>query len=155
MATPTQPAKQRGVSIIELLLWLSVFAGVAIFAATQFTNITAGAKIERAYAEVEKIKAAALAYRSSPIHKGLFTDITITVLATKGYNVRPLTTGNGQNVYGRDVTIVSASANKDATITYQTGSNDACQQLIERFTDAAGITGAPTCATTTLTLTVD
>lgn len=151
----TNPAKQGGVSIIELLLWLSVFASVAIFAATQFTNITAGAQIERAYAEVEKIKAAALAYRSNPRHGGLFTNIAITVLATQGYNIRPLTTGTGDNVYGRNTTIVSANSNTDATITYQTGSDDACQQLIERFTNAAGVVGAPTCATNTLTLTVD
>lgn len=152
---PPVLTSQKGVSMIEILLWLAVFASVALFAANQFTNVNAGALIERAYAEIEKVRTAAQAYRSSPRRAGSYVGISVEVLATQGYNIRPLTNGTGENAYGRNITLVSDNDGADATLTYETGVEEACQQLIERFTNAAGINGTPSCATGTLTLIVD
>lgn len=146
---------QEGLSLIEILLWLSLAVVVGTFAANQFGNVSAGAKRERAYAEIEKVRGAAQAFRTSPKRAGSFTGVTIAVLATQGYNVNPLTTGLAENAYGKNITLIAASSGTDATLTYQTANNEDCLQLTERFTNSPGLSGAPSCATNTLTLTLD
>jgi len=152
----TQQFRTRGISMMELLIWLAVFAGVAVFVSSQATNLFGGATVERAYAEIEKVKTAAETYRRSLVQAGLYTNISITRLATRGYNVDPLTTGTNQNTYGLTVAIASAAANTDATLTYELGNVPDCTQMIDRFTGMPGIKTAPACsAAGLLTMTLE
>ena len=155
MHRATPPQSQRGLSLIEILLWLGLLAGVAIFAAGQFSAISAGVDSERAYVEIQKVIAAGRAFRSSVRRGGSYAGVTVMVLSDQGYNVAPLTSGTGENAFGRNITFVPANSGADATLTYQTNNDEQCQQLIERFTNAPALTGTPTCATNTLTMTVD
>lgn len=149
--------RETGLTLVELAIYVAVLAGVAIFAATQFGAITSATQVERAYSEVARVKAAAEAYRAAPAHVGLFAGISIQQLSDDGYNVEPFTTGTAQNAYGLNVTVAGAGApaGSDATITYVTGVNADCLQLVDRFTNTAGVRGVPTCAAGTLTLTVE
>lgn len=146
---------EDGFTIIELLIYVGVLAAFGLFLANQFGNVFTGTNLERAYAEIEKVRLASNAYRSSPRHQGLYTNITVTVLAEQGYNVLPFTTGENENTYGLTVAVVSAAGDADATLTYITDEPAACQQLVNRYTNIAGVKGDPACAGNTLTLTLE
>ena len=149
--------RETGLTLVELAIYIAVLAGVAIFAATQFGAITSAGQMERAYSEVARVKGAAEAYRAAPAQRGSFIGITVAALANGGYNVEPFTTGTNQNTYGLNVVVAPGGTpnGSDATITYTTGAAADCEQLIDRFTNTAGVRGAPTCAGAVLTLTVE
>ena len=150
----TRPA-QPGISLVEILVWLAVLAFVGVFAATQFTNIMGGSRLEFAFQEIQKVKAAAENYRMTPAQGGLYTNLSVTRLAARGYNVEPFNTGTNENVYGLNVTLAAANSNTDATLTYQTPAAEDCNQLIDRFTNTTGVKGLPSCTTGTLTLSLE
>ena len=151
---PKRLARSSGLTLPELLIYVAILATTSIFLATQFANLTAGTQIERGFSEIEKIRAAAIVYRSSPRHTN-YTGISISSLATGGYNIRPFSDGANENAFGRSVIIAPTQNNADANLTYETDNDTACQQLIERYTDVQGIASTPTCAGDTLTLVLE
>ena len=149
--------KQEGFTLVELGIYLAVLAVVGAFVVTQWGNINSGLRVERAYAELERVKTAAEAYRSASANAGLYTNIGIAVLSTNGYNVEPFTTGTNQNTYGLDVTIAAAGSPPatDATLTYDFDNPEDCQQMIQRFDGVTGVKGTPTCSGNDLTVTLE
>ena len=142
--------KQEGFTLVELGIYLAVLAVVGAFVVTQWGNINSGLRVERAYAELERVKTAAEAYRSAAANAGLYTAISITNLSDNGYNVEPFTDGDDENTYGLDVVIVAAGtpAGTDATLTYNFDNEEDCNQMIQRFDDSVtGIKTTPTCTT--------
>lgn len=154
ISQPSRLSQVCGLTLPELLIYVAILATTSIFLATQFANLTAGTQLERGFTEIEKIRAAAIVYRSSPRHIG-YTGVSISALASGGYNIKPFSTGTNENTFGRSVTIMPTQNNTDATLTYETDSDSACQQLIERYTGVQGVVGAPTCASDTFTLTLE
>lgn len=140
--------KQGGFTLVELGIYLAVLAVVGAFVVTQWGNINSGLRVERAYAELERVKTAAEAYRSASANAGLYAGITIQELSDNGYNVEPFTTGTNQNTYGLNVAITPASSDTDATLTYQFDNPEDCQQMIQRFDGVTGIKTTPTCSAT-------
>lgn len=152
--------RQTGVTLPELGLYVGVLAILGVIIAASYGNVQAGIKVEAAYGEVVKLMSAAQAYRAAPARSGSYAGVSVTVLATDGYNVRPFTTGTAQNAYGLTTTVAAAGtpAGSDATLTYQVGIAADCEQLEERFNGVAGVKGAPTCGTAapiTLTMTLE
>lgn len=152
--------RQKGVTLPEMGLYVGVLAVLGVVVAANWGNVQAGIKTEQAFAEIIKVMAAAQAYRAAPANSGSYTGVTVTVLKNNGYNVKPFTTGTNQNTYGLTVAIVAAGtpAGSDATLTYQVGIAEDCEQLEARFLNTAGVKGTPTCGATapiTLTLTLE
>ncbi|MCY3622927.1 MAG: hypothetical protein OXH68_14590 [Gammaproteobacteria bacterium] len=152
--------RQKGVTLPEMGLYVGVLAVLGVVVAANWGNVQAGIKIEQAFAEIVKVMGAAQAYRAAPANSGSYTGVTVTVLENNGYNVRPFTTGTNQNTYGLTVAVVAAGtpAGSDATLTYQVGIAEDCEQLEARFQNTAGVKGTPACGTTTpitLTLTLE
>ena len=151
--------KQGGFTLVELGIYLAVLAVVGAFVVTQWGNINSGLRVERAYAELERVKTAAEAYRSAAANAGLYTAISVTNLSDNGYNVEPFTDGDDENTYGLDVAIVAAGtpAGTDATLTYNFDNEEDCNQMIQRFDDSVtGIKTVPTCtAAGLLTITLE
>lgn len=140
--------KEAGFTLVELGIYLAVLAVVGAFVVTQWGNINSGLRVERAYAELERVKTAAEAYRSASANAGLYTGISMTALSTNGYNVEPFTTGTNQNTYGLNVAIGQAGTpvGTDAELTYGFDNPEDCQQMIQRFDDSVtGIKTTPTC----------
>lgn len=148
-------SSQLGFTLPELLIYVAVLAVAGVWLASQFGNVSSGANLERAFTEIEKVRTAAVAYRISPRRAGSYNGITIASLSSQGYNIRPLSSGTGENVYGNNVVIVAVSGGADAKLTYTTDTASSCQQLIERYTNVNGIKGTPACATSVLTVTLD
>ena len=149
--------RQQGVTLPEMGLYVGVLAILGVVVAAGWGNVQAGIRVEQGYAEIIKVMAAAQAYRSAPANQGSLAGVTVTALVTDGYNVRPFTDGLDENAYGLDITIIQfgTPVGSDAQMTYETGIQADCLQLIERFTNAPGIKGTPTCATGTLTVVVE
>jgi len=145
----------RGFSLVELLVVLGIVALAAVFVANLAGTAESAQKVDRAFTELRIVKNAAQSYRTSPAQRGQFTNISITQLATRGYNVEPFTTGTNENAYGLTITVAPAAAGADGTITYATDNAADCNQLIDRWTNITGIKGTPVCATNTLTLTLE
>lgn len=146
---------KQGFTLIELLIYVGVLASAGVFIVTQFSNVTSGSNLERAFTEIEKVRIAAQAYRAAPRRQGSYNAISMTQLSVQGYNVRPFTSGVAQNAYGKNITIAAAASGADATIVYQTGENQDCQQLLERYTNSIGVKTPLACATTNLTMTLE
>ena len=125
--------KEAGFTLVELGIYLAVLAVVGAFVVTQWGNINSGLRVERAYAELERVKTAAEAYRSASANAGLYTNIDITALSTNGYNVEPFTTGTNQNTYGLTVTIApdGTPTGTDAELIYEFDNSEDCNQMIQ------------------------
>ena len=150
--------KEAGFTLVELGIYLAVLAVVGAFVVTQWGNINSGLRVERAYAELERVKTAAEAYRSASANAGLYTGITMAALSTNGYNVEPFTTGTNQNTYGLTVAIAAAGspAGTDATLTYGFDNTEDCNQMIQRFdASVTGIKATPTCPGDVFTVTLE
>ena len=150
-----QKSGSAGYSIVELLIVLGIVAVAAIFVANIAGGAASGQRLERAFSEIQMVKSAAESYRSAPARAGLFTGVSVTALSGRGYNVEPLTTGTNQNAFGLTIAIAPAAAGADATLTYATDNAEDCNQLIDRFTNIAGVKGTPACASNTITITLE
>lgn len=139
--------RDRGVTLPEMGLYVSLLAIVGLFVVGQWGNIQSGVRTEQAYAEIVRVKTAAEAYRSAPAQAGSYADISVEELADNGYNVEPFTDGEAENVYGLDVGIES-DGDVDATITYEFDVEADCEQLVDRLTGAVGVKGTPSCSGT-------
>lgn len=146
-----------GYSIVELLVVLGIVAAALIFVANMAGGAASGQQVEQAFSEQQMVKNAAHNWRRAPANAGSYTGITMSALSTNGYNVEPFTNGTNQNAYGMTVAIAAAGtpAGADATITYTTDDAADCQQMIQRWTNIAGVKGTPTCAAGVLTLTLE
>lgn len=140
----TRIARNEGVTLPEMGLYVGLLAIVSLFVVGQWGNIQSGVRTEQAYAEVVRLKTAAEAYRSAPSQAGLYTGVSVEVLADNGYNVEPFTTGTGQNVYGLDAAL-APKGTADATVTYEFDVEADCEQLVDRLTGAVGVKTTPAC----------
>ena len=147
--------KQTGISLLEILVWLVIVAALAAFVVDKFAGVRSGANLEFASAEIQQVKSAAETYRMTSAQRRRFTNISVTRLAERGYNVEPLVTGENENVYGLSVTVAPANNATDATLTYETPEPEDCIQLVDRFTNESGVKGVPSCSGNVLTLTIE
>ncbi len=143
------PEHQQGLTILELLTYVTVLAIAGVFIAAQADNIQSGTQVERAYAEIDKVKNAALAYRD--LNVGDFGSISMTNLSTDGYNIDPFSDGLLENTYGLDVTITqNTTNNSQADLVYDFPHSKDCNQLKLRFDPATDqLIDSATCAADT------
>lgn len=148
---------QRGLTLIEILVWVGILAAVGVFAATQFADIRATQRTEQAFQEITRLVGAAASYRAAPANAGSYENISVTRLVDRGYIGSGYSDGANENAFGLTVSVASANSHGDATVTYATGNADQteCLQLVDRFTDMTGVKGDPSCTTGTLTLTLE
>lgn len=149
------PRKCAGITLMELLVYAAILAVVAMGILASTSNVFSGQRVEEATREIERVKLAAEAFRRAPAQAGLYTGITVTILANRGYNVEPFTTGTNQNAYGLTTTIAPAASNTDATLTYAFDNAEDCAQMIDRYTGVTGVKTTPTCTTNTLSITLE
>ncbi len=148
-------ARQAGYSLMEMLVVFGVIAIAVAFVAVIGGTLGSGQKVQNAYSEIQLVMRAAESYRRAPSRNGLFTGLTVTALSTRGYNVEPFTSGTNENTYGLTVTAAPAAGGADATITYATGEQADCLNLVDRFDTLPGVKVTPTCTTGTLTITLE
>ena len=147
-------ARETGLTMVEMLVYVAVFAALGLMVATMSSGIFFATAREEAFAEVIAIKGASENYRSAPAQGGLYTSISISELVDNGY-LAIMTTGTNENAYGMDVTVAGASSNTDATITYDTPDEESCNMFEQRMDDATGVKTV-TCSTAgVLTLTIE
>lgn len=138
--------RMTGITLPEMGAYVGMLALVGLVVVGQQAGLFGGARIEHAYAEIVRVKVAAEAYRSMPSNNGKYTNVDVEELADNGYNVGSLEDGTGENVYGLDVVLAPKNSNTDVELKYTLGSQEACNQMIQRWEDQIGIKGTPTCA---------
>ena len=143
--------RQSGVTLPEMGLYVGVLAILGVVVAANWGNVQSGIRTEQAFGEIVKVKAAAEAYRAAAAQGGLYTNITVEVLADSGYNVEPLDDGTDENAYGMDITIAAAGTppDTDATLTYEFANEADCEQVVDRLDGTTGVKGTPTCTSAT------
>ena len=143
---------QSGLTIVEVAVVLGIAAVLAVFVAALASSVTSGQRVEQAFTEIQMLKTAAETYRRSPAQRGAFTNITIQRLSDRGYNVEPFTSGVNQNAFGMTIAIVPTAGGADAEITYELDNPEDCLQLVDRWSNIAGVKGTPACASNELTV---
>ncbi len=140
------PGREGGWTMAEIGFGLIIAAGLAAVVLAGGTAILEGNRTQTAIQEVNNAVIAAQSYRAV---NGDYEDISVEELVDKGFVLPGFTDdGEGENVYGQDLTIASASSHADANIDYETDSAEACAQLLLRIENQPFITGtAPSCST--------
>ena len=130
----------RGLTLPELLVYLAVLATVGIFIANRAGNVLDGTRLEQAAQEIQTVMVAGQSYRAvEGNYGGLVVATGIETLKDNGYNVREYTDGQGENTYGKDITIAAkGTPPDDAEITYETDTASACEQLRDRVENHSG-----------------
>ncbi|MYD42978.1 MAG: prepilin-type N-terminal cleavage/methylation domain-containing protein [Gammaproteobacteria bacterium] len=153
-------ARQRGYSLIEIAFGVAIVAAIAVVAAVFIGDVNKSLNTSQALAQINTLVASARQYRSTFSQGGLYTDLSMAELKDQGYSTGWMDGDSPINVYGLDVTLVetSGSSSKDATLTYDTPSADACALLersFKRGTDYVNGIKSTACASGVLTLTID
>ena len=148
MKHPHLSARQRGYSVLEMGLVIALIAAIAIIAFLAVGDTQSSLNQTRALGEISAVSASARQHRSTFAQGGLYTGVNMAEL--QGYNLAGMeVTGaaaasRGINAYGLDMNIAvtagATPANSDATITYETPSQEECEALMALFTDDPGTT---------------
>ncbi len=129
-----------GLTIFELLIYLTVLAIGAVFISLEAENVRSGTNVERAYIQINKVINAALVYRD--INNSVFTNISIAALLANGYNIEPILFDDNGNIYGLDVTVaVDSSVTTLANLSYELPHQEDCEQLADRLLLDNGVSG--------------
>ena len=167
----TRRAQTAGFTLVELLFAVFfIFAALGAIIVTT-NNVTSTGQHNEAAAQVQMLIDAARSWGRQPTQSQNYTDVSLDQMYCDGINISPFRStggdcattatgaGGGQNVYGLDAKVVSASSGAQYAVTYATGDLPNCQALLDKFSVAAGVVTASTECTTatpfTLTVTVD
>ena len=131
---PTDAEKRKregGYSIGEILFWTAVVALGLGFLGSMGLDVFSGQRLNQAQSELNQLLIAGEKYRNT---NGAYggtgvTNVSFQRLRDRAYGMSSYTDGVGENAYGLNMTIASASSGAQATITYQTDTTEACQQL--------------------------
>ena len=143
----TAAARQRGYSVLEIGLSIAIIAAIAVIAFLAVGDTQSSISQTRALGEISAVASSARQHRSSFAQGGLYTGINMAEL--EGYNLAGMdVTGaaaasRGINAYGLDMNIAASGTsptNGDATITYETPTQEECEALMALFTDDPGTT---------------
>lgn len=133
---------QKGLTFIEMGVALAVIAGFALFFGPQLVGLFAKSKVELAHQEILTVIASSQQYRSI---NGDYDEITIKKLLDDGFypgNYEGAKAGEEQNAYGKDITIVEANSDSDATLTYDFESVESCEQMEARVASISQLKGS-------------
>ncbi len=149
--------KSQGFSTLQVVAALAIAGTLTAAAANVLLPMYQRSVLNNAYEELYLITNSIRQLRE---YTGSYSGLTnFASLTTKGYlQSKRYTNGTGQNVYGNNITAVSASSNTDVTLTYTTATAPQCENLKDRSTTINGIKTSPAAdcgGGTTLTLTVD
>lgn len=134
-----------GFALMELIIVLAVVTILGVLIVNNSGSLFGGSKKNVAQQEVIRLVQEVQQWR---INNNDYAGITVASMVSAGYNVAPISTGTGDNVYGLNVAVVSANSDADASMTYQTEASDQCATLIERLGNTDGISGTPACSGT-------
>lgn len=138
--------KQRGISLLEVMLSLSIIAIILVMATRYFFTAAESQRVNQAKAEVTSVLAAATTYGHN---KGNFGSISTSQLVTDGYldkNNPSISNDSGtytfNNPWHQAIAVAPLSGNNNAALTTIVDSQAACDGLKASFPGA-------TCATAT------
>ena len=136
---------QNGFALMELIIVLAVVTILGVLIVNNSGSLFGGSKKNVAQQEVIRLVQEVQQWR---INNNDYAGISVAAMVTAGYNIAPISTGTGDNVYGLNVAVASANSDADASMTYQAEASDQCATLIERLGGTDGISGTPTCTGT-------
>ncbi len=134
--------KQQGFGIIQMVLVMAVASMGAYIAISTGVRLMSSVKSNGAVTEVMLLASAGQQYRQV---NGSYTGISVTALATNGYNVGSLATGTGDNVYGMNSAMASASSNTDVRLSYAADDRPSCNVIRQRVTSFDGYKSGAAC----------
>ena len=136
---------QAGITMTEIIFGLVVIASLTIFLLPRMVNTLGKTDLELATQEVVGLATAIKQYRRI---NGNYASISLSELATKGYQINPFSGTNTANVYGVAVVLAPQAQNKEAKLDYSATQDSECQQLKARVENF----GTATCAGLKLSL---
>lgn len=145
--------KQDGASLLEMLFYAGLVITLAVFVTPYLTDVTASTKQSRGETEISNTIALVESWRGSKSRKQDTTGLSITQMKTDGVQLSKFTTGEGENVYGLDIKVETASAGSDWKFTYETGDQPSCTFHLDSLGTGSQFQVAPACAAGTLTAT--
>lgn len=117
----------KGVTMVELLLVLSIIAVVLVLASRYYYTANLSREVNESYKQIQTIAAAGQSWWDDHNHD--FTGITSTqVLIDNGY----LTSEYKKNTWGGNVSVVGSSAS-ELSITFASIPNAACNNLFNKL----------------------
>ena len=154
---------QGGYTMPEILIGVGIAAAILIFAGGMALTVTSGQRLNQAASELNLLIMAGEKYRSTNRAYGGtgVTNVTVQRLVDRAYGLskKKYTDGTNENVYGLTMAIASASGGANATITYQTDTEEACLQLGDQMANNTMLTvGSSPCTGSgpyTLTVTLN
>ncbi len=151
---------EKGYSAGEILLYVGVVAVGLAFVGGIALTVTSGQRLNQANAEINQLISAGEKYRATNRAYGGtgVPNISVQRLVDRAYGLskKKYSDGTNQNVYGLTMTIASASGGANATITYQTDTEESCLQLADQMANNTMLTvgGSPCSGSGPYTLTV-
>lgn len=154
---------ERGATAGEILLYVGISAVILAFVGGIALTVTSGQRLNQAASELNMLIWAGEKYRSTNRAYGGtgVTNVTVQRLVDRAYGLskKKYSDGTNENVYGLTMTIASASGGSNATITYQTDTEEACLQLGDQMANNTMLTvGSSPCTGSgpyTLTVTLN
>ena len=146
--------KSRGFSTLQVVAALAIAGTLTAAAANVLLPMYQRSVLNNAYEELYLVTNSVRQMRE---YTGSYSTLaSFSILVDRGYiQSSRYTTGVNENVYGKNITAIKASGDKDATLTYTTTTAAQCLNLVDRAKTINGVKGTPACATQTLTFTIE
>lgn len=133
-----------GLTLMEMVIGVAILSAIAIFVVIQYAGSRESINVNQAVSEIEKLRGAAVAYRSTYAQSGVYDGLSsgtgendgVDVLSDGGFGVAPFDTGAGENTFGLDVEVTSVSGGERARINYMIPTFAICAQLATRYSNA-------------------
>ena len=130
-------SRQHGITLVEVLAVLAIAALFISFALPKIQEAFFNTKREQAYSEINDVIIVAQQYRQ--VNGGYDGLDDIAVLVDNGYGLQKWEDGEGENAYGKDVTIAEDSGN--AEVTYGFDDEQGCTQIAARLAQNTSLSG--------------
>jgi prepilin-type N-terminal cleavage/methylation domain-containing protein len=152
---PKMGSKQRGYTIVELLIVVAIFAAAMIAIINSSTDATGSISQTAASAEIVKLQGAVKTWRSSKARQNSTTTLSVAKMIADGTKLGNYTTGVGENAYGKDVSLTASSGGVDWTMVYTTATAGDCIFHKDSWANSDALGTPASCAANVLTLVFD
>ena len=126
--------KQKGISLLEVMLSLAIIAIILVMATRYFGLASRGSKLNDATQQINEVRQGLTRYLND---KNTLVGVTLPGLAAAGYITQQ--TGAGTGPWGPN-TISITPTPTNASIAVHTGDDSAaCQNLANRFTNIGAV----------------